>query len=510
MARAARSAPSANGAESAASSGAGARSGAAAAAKANGAARSGESARSSSGGSLMGALMRYAVFALFLAIALAAGLTQLEDEALLSGLATVLQRPALGKESETVAKLRRQLAGAQEDAGKWQTERETLQTEKKKAVAGQKKLEEQVKALESQVKAEASRSAEGKKSDAERTKLAEKCEAERSKLQDEKKAWDAERAGLQREFETRRKRDEKEWQTERQRLLEESKVERDEKSKLLDAQRKSQKELAELQERCAAASSGSAEVSGSAATASWPSCALRDVAPRRRGGLSANLEVLLGDAATGCGPRGCRATDRVRMDSGEDCARLCTALKSCGSWSFSSAEEGGLCHLSPDASSDGLRGGAAKGLVSGLRGCSPPASDLPAPAALALAVADSKALAACDEGIVGAGCPDLHDAMRTWAYGIERLAEAVEGTSFTHDMRSYVEHVDGDARAFLDLSPKDADYADVFRMAVANNRQVFQSVRGILAAKTKQRSNRLDVSLPRPARGLLCQGSCVA
>lgn len=141
---------------------------------------------------------------------------------------------------------------------------------------------------------------------------------------------------------------------------------------------------------------------------------------------------------------------------------------------------------------------------------SPPPPTSVSPAQAALAVLDLAPLQACDEGIVGDACPNLHLAMRTWDFGIKQLAAAVEGTNT--NIGGYLEQISADAEQFLSPAGMElpADQAaEMYRISAQNNRQVFEAVRNFLQGQPRKEPGQLlDASLPRPVRGLLCGETC--
>lgn len=115
----------------------------------------------------------------------------------------------------------------------------------------------------------------------------------------------------------------------------------------------------------------------------------------------------------------------------------------------------------------------------------------------------------CDGGVVSDACPDLMDAMRTWAYAINTLKKLLEGKE--HNFANFIDQIATDADYFLSSTPPNA--AEMYGIAAGNNRQVLDAVRSWMLESTDAGDDNtdisiLDVSLPRPVRGLVCRGPC--
>lgn len=251
-----------------------------------------------------------------------------------------------------------------------------------------------------------------------------------------------------------------------------------------------------------------------AGSAPWPRCIRRGAgAAAAAEGLGAptDLASLLGGKTAGCRGGDCSASDVFEASSAADCARVCAAAAGCSSWAFAAASGAqASCALLGSGVGSGTSLLQARDLEVGAKACVPPASTPVEPAAVALAVLASEELQACDEGEVTQQCPDLHDAMRTWRYGIERLAEALKRLEFEHNMDAYVEQVRADADTFLSVEPG-GQLAAAYASAASNNRQVFQALRGLLLTKARPAlASPLDLSQSRAARGLVCRGACEA
>jgi len=286
------------------------------------------------------------------------------------------------------------------------------------------------------------------------------------------------------------------------------------------AQSKEQKVAAECKgqlQECQAkakASSKAEDASAAAAKATpkwsrgpWPQCSQKDMALRGKADEVSlqDLSALLGSAAAGCRMGDCAATDKFDTPRPEDCARACAALEKCSFWSHG----GNQCFLRASAAGHE----AASGFVSAPKDCVPPPTKISARQAV-LAVLDSDSLRSCDGG-KNAACPDLHDAMRTWEYAIESLESVLKGKE--HNFANFVEQISNDAGYFLNMGdepPAGVNLGEMYGVAAANNRQVLDAIRSWLQTNdvgkddNEAQISKLDISVPRPARGLLCQGSC--
>jgi len=241
----------------------------------------------------------------------------------------------------------------------------------------------------------------------------------------------------------------------------------------------------------------------------WPGCVEQDVVLRGKGVYASfeDITTWFGSAAKGCWDNDCTRTDKFEAPSAEDCARACAVMSRCAFWTFGFQDGANHCFL---RTSDAGREGS-EGFTSASMACQPPATEV-SPAQAALAVLDSEELRACDSGGGTEACPDLHNAMRTWNYGIQNLRVSLEGTP--HNVGRYLEQISADAEAFIGMAPSD-QLTEFYPISAANNRQVFEAVRSFLTNPTDdgqatQLPSALDVSVPRPARGLLCQGDCLA
>lgn len=238
------------------------------------------------------------------------------------------------------------------------------------------------------------------------------------------------------------------------------------------------------------------------ASADWPECVERGIVFRGHGQFAdfEDLAALFGDAAAGCWNGQCHNSDKFETPRIEDCARACASLDRCRFWSHGEQDGLAQCFL---RTSDGGREGA-DGFIAGAKGCSPPALTF-SPSQAALAVLDSQRLRACDQG-AGAACPSLHDGMRTWLYGIENLKLVMEGAA-DDQLGGHLEQIWADAVAFVNTDDSAQGLESLYPIAVQNNRMVFEAVRGFLSEQDTTPVNHLDASLPRPVRGLLCEGA---
>jgi len=307
-----------------------------------------------------------------------------------------------------------------------------------------------------------------------------------------------------------------EWQEKVAKLQAEHSTQSDElqeKLAKLQAEHEALKQAAEAatvateKELAKADSSIAAETPTQQRATGWPQCLEHGVVLRGRGQFAAYEDVatLLGSAASGCWMDNCRSTDKLEADRFEDCARICAALTSCSFWTHGEQDGAQRCFL---RTGDGGRESAA-GFISASKDCTPPATEVESKQAV-LAVLDSPALAACDGGVVGDTCSDLKDAMRTWQYAIKTLNSLLEGLQ--HNFGDLLSQIGDDVAYFLDVPASAGNLGEMYAIAASNNRQVLKAVRGWLSdrfgAEEASAIHALDVSVPRPVRGLLCSGSC--
>lgn len=133
----------------------------------------------------------------------------------------------------------------------------------------------------------------------------------------------------------------------------------------------------------------------------------------------------------------------------------------------------------------------------------------------AFAVLESDPLAACDEGKVTKHCPGLHEAARTWYYGIKQLAEALVGHPLQANLGTlsdgYIAQIAGDTAGLLSVPASESTLPDIYATVAHNNRQVMNFARSMLQDATLQAGGPLDASdetVPLPARGFLCKEEC--
>mmetsp|Transcript_101684 Transcript_101684/g.303432 ORF Transcript_101684/g.303432 Transcript_101684/m.303432 type:complete len:270 (-) Transcript_101684:111-920(-) len=251
-----------------------------------------------------------------------------------------------------------------------------------------------------------------------------------------------------------------------------------------------------------------AAVEAPASPAAWPQCVEQGVVFRGKGVYASfeDVTAMFGDSARGCWAGDCTRTDKFEAPSAEDCARACAVMSRCAFWTFGEQDGTRQCFM---RSSDAGRE-AAGGFQAAPRACQPSATEV-RPSQAALAVLDSPALLACEAGPGGEACPDLHDAMRTWNYGIQNLRVSLANTD--HNVGRYLEQISTDADAFLGLPVSD-QLPEFYSISAANNRQVFEAVRSFLyqveGGQAPTLPSPMDASVPRPARGLLCRGDCLA
>lgn len=236
----------------------------------------------------------------------------------------------------------------------------------------------------------------------------------------------------------------------------------------------------------------------------WPACVFEGVALRGAGAMAA-LSGLSGLSGVAVCPGGapCIGADTLAVPKAEDCARICAAVAECRFWAHGGAEQP-ACYLKvDDASSE-----QGVGFSAGRRDCAPPPTEV-TPMQAVNGVLASEALRACDTAVENEACADLGDAMQTWLYGIRQLgALGVEGT-----MAQHVDQITTDSERFPSLAPGDPRRHEAYRVYADNNRQVLQAIVSQYAWQTNSEASPLsplDLSVPRPARGLLCAGTCAA
>ncbi|CAE8643363.1 unnamed protein product, partial [Polarella glacialis] len=172
------------------------------------------------------------------------------------------------------------------------------------------------------------------------------------------------------------------------------------------------------------------------------------------------------------------------------CARACSQVQECTHWSFGEQDGVTKCFL---RKSDGGRE-EADGFSAAPKACAPPA--IP-DAWLAMSVAETEAMKACDAG-KSEQCPDMARAMTTWRYAIAALKRASDGVLDAGTFQ-YVTQVESDTNAFVAQMSEEN-----FPVVTNNNRQVFNALRGWMDGQPKAEVDAADQSLPMPLRGSLC------
>jgi len=243
---------------------------------------------------------------------------------------------------------------------------------------------------------------------------------------------------------------------------------------------------------------------------SWPDCAKQGLALRRTGSqiLAEDLATLIGGDVRGCQNGDCSATDRFHTSRPEDCAHACAASKKCSFWSHGQHNDDFYCILHTSEAEIAT----AAGFNTAPKDCAPLPTDVSLRQAV-LAVLDSKWVRACDGGVVSDECPNLHDAMRTWSFAIKTLDNLLEGRD--HNFATFLHQISDDSDYFVSMEGKLPNPEEMYAVAATNNRQVLDAVRSWLeesdigAESNDVQISPLDVSVPRPARGLLCRGACM-
>lgn len=225
-------------------------------------------------------------------------------------------------------------------------------------------------------------------------------------------------------------------------------------------------------------------------------CIESDTALRHAGehALFADVSVY---GHTGCFQNNCRMSDKFDAQDRAVCARLCAELEECTHWTFGEQDGAAKCFL---RKSDGGRA-KAKHWSAGSKDCAP--TRLP-DASVALSIAESEGVKACDKGKTEK-CPDVLAAVTTWRLAIKHLLRAatgrVDGATMEHitaigtDTEALEKRVSGEFR------PSDADFPRV----VYNNRLIFDNLRDWMLQHPRVELSTEDASLPNPLRfGTLC------
>jgi len=227
----------------------------------------------------------------------------------------------------------------------------------------------------------------------------------------------------------------------------------------------------------------------------WPEC-VKEGTSTISSGVDFNIFALLGDAAVGCRNDDCFKTDYFHVTTPEDCARMCAALLECNFWSHGYKNQILMCFLHQTW---------AEGFHVAPKTCQPPAPNSHSLLQTIVGVFNSSALKRCDYGFASDLCPDPLAAVRTWEYGVRSLEQELYGIDHPHLIA--VHHLVLKIQPFwnriaMNESINKEDYEDV----VYNFRQVFFHIFPLINL-FPHAVNRLDVSLPRPTRGLLCSRS---
>jgi len=222
-------------------------------------------------------------------------------------------------------------------------------------------------------------------------------------------------------------------------------------------------------------------------TEAYPKCTQKDVVLRHAGAHAIFVD-LSGTGSAGCWQNDCKNTDKFDAADTGICARTCGKLPECTHWSY--GEQGGAnkCFF---RKGDGGRENQ-EGFISGSKTCAPP--ELPD---AFMALKASELLKACDAGKSDV-CPDMARAVTTWKFAIKHLKQAVDG-ALDANTQQYITQIGTDTDAFAAQMSEEN-----FPVIAGNNRQVFQSLAGWMASQPAAEVDPNDLSIPNPARGMLC------
>eukprot|EP00928_Gymnodinium_smaydae_P051817 TRINITY_DN3544_c0_g1_i2.p1 TRINITY_DN3544_c0_g1~~TRINITY_DN3544_c0_g1_i2.p1 ORF type:complete len:484 (-),score=115.97 TRINITY_DN3544_c0_g1_i2:66-1466(-) len=263
----------------------------------------------------------------------------------------------------------------------------------------------------------------------------------------------------------------------------------------------------------------------------WPLCVRSVATPEAYksasadgAGLTADLALELGSATgRGCLADDCKASDRFAARRAEECAHMCRAIPNCTAWVFDgsvnvSADLGAngdaaaaakFCFLRaaesaplPAASSAAAADDRAATASAAARSCEAPATEVP-PARAIAAVLASPVLRGCYNG-----GPELIDAARTWRYGLDQLALLVAADSRYAAIDVHMRNVREMVSELLVMDSTDERFLENYRIIADNSRQVLAAAANFFPPLTQDFDVSADVSVPRPARGLLCRGEC--
>lgn len=219
----------------------------------------------------------------------------------------------------------------------------------------------------------------------------------------------------------------------------------------------------------------------------YPACIQKDVVLRHAGAHAIFADVTHWGSA-GCWQNDCKNSDKFDAVDQGICARACVKLQECTHWSY--GEQGGTmkCFF---RKSDGGRENA-EGWTSASKACAP--QEVPD---AFLALKASELLVKCDAGKSDV-CPDMAGAVTTWKFAIKHLKQATDG-HLDANTQQYITQVGTDTDAFAAQMSEEN-----FPVIAGNNRQVFQALAGWISSQPQATVDTNDMSLPNPARGLLC------
>jgi len=222
-------------------------------------------------------------------------------------------------------------------------------------------------------------------------------------------------------------------------------------------------------------------------TEAYPLCTQKDVVLRHAGAHAIFVDVST-VASAGCWQNDCKNTDKFDAVDVGICSRTCAKTPECTHWSY--GEQGGAnkCFF---RKSDGGRENA-EGWTSASKACAP--KEVPD---AFLALKASELLVKCDAGKSDV-CPDMAGAVTTWKFAIKHLKQATDG-HLDANTQQYITQVGTDTDAFAAQMSEEN-----FPVIAGNNRQVFQALAGWISSQPQATVDTNDMSLPNPARGLLC------
>jgi hypothetical protein len=136
----------------------------------------------------------------------------------------------------------------------------------------------------------------------------------------------------------------------------------------------------------------------------------------------------------------------------------------------------------------------------------PPAKEVP-PAQVALAVLNSAVVQACDAGKSDACSADLYEVLKTWRYALKQARDAFRGAP--NDATNVIVQTLDDLE-YLITSPPTEQFEENYQVLIGNSRHILGYLQGWLSEQPTARVDFGDPSIPPPARGLICDGSCPA